>query len=54
LTRDSEDLEPLRHQLIEIPSIIPMVIEQRLHRLICPCCGTSTCDDLSGDVEPSR
>lgn len=31
-----------------------MVIEHRLHRLICPCCGTSTCADLPVDVEPSR
>jgi hypothetical protein len=49
-----EDPEPLRHQVIEIPPITPVVIEHRLHRLLCPCCGTSTCADLSADVEPSR
>jgi hypothetical protein len=49
-----EDPEPLRHQVIEIPPITPLVIEHRLHRLICPCCGTSTCADLPVDVEPSR
>jgi len=41
-----EDLEPLRHQVIEIPPIKPVVIEHRLHRLICPCCSTSTCATL--------
>jgi transposase len=49
-----EDLEPLRHQVIEIPPITPLVIEHRLHRLICPCCGTSTCAELPAEVEPSR
>ena len=49
-----EDPEPLRHQVIEIPPITPLVIEHRLHRLVCPCCGTSTCAELPADVEPSR
>jgi transposase len=49
-----EDPEPLRHQVIEIPPITPLVIEHRLHRLICSCCGTSTCAELPADVEPSR
>jgi len=49
-----EDLEPLRHQVIEIPPIKPVVIEHRLHRLICPCCSTSTCAKLPVDVESSR
>ncbi|MFN9548389.1 MAG: DUF6444 domain-containing protein, partial [Cyanobacteriota bacterium] len=49
-----EDPEPLRHQLIEIPPITPMVIEHRLHRLICPCCSTSTCASLPPEVEASR
>ena len=30
-----------------------MVIEHRLHRLICPCCSTSTCATLPADVEAS-
>ena len=50
----SEDPEPLRHQVIEIPPINPLVIEQRLHRLVCPCCSTSTCAELPAAVEPSR
>jgi transposase len=49
-----DDPEPLRHQLIEIPQITPMVIEHRRHRLVCPCCSTSTCASLPMDVVPSR
>jgi hypothetical protein len=30
-----------------------VVIEHRLHRLICPCCSTSTCATLPADVEAS-
>jgi transposase len=48
-----EDPEPLRHQLIEIPPIAPLVIEHRLHRLVCPCCSTSTCATLPADVDAS-
>ncbi|QPN71316.1 IS66 family transposase [Synechococcus sp. CBW1108] len=49
-----DDLEPLRHQVIEIPPITPLVIEHHLHRLVCPCCSTSTCAPLPVDVELSR
>lgn len=49
-----EDPDPLRHQVIEIPPITPLVIEHRLHRLICPCCSTSTCATLPADVEASH
>ena len=49
-----EDRDPLRHQVIEIPPITPVVIEHRLHRLVCPCCSTSTCATLPLDVEASR
>ena len=48
------DPEPLRHQVIEIPPITPLVIEHRLHRLVCPCCSTSTCATLPVDGEASR
>jgi hypothetical protein len=31
------------------------VIERRLHRLVCPCCcSTSTCAPLPAQVEPTR
>jgi transposase len=49
-----DDPEPLRHQVIEIPPITPVVIEHRLHRLVCPRCSTSTCAERPADVEPSR
>jgi hypothetical protein len=49
-----EDPAPVRHQVIEIPPITPLVIEHRLHRLVCPCCSTSTCALLPADVEASR
>jgi transposase len=48
-----EDPDPLRHQVIEIPPITPLVIEHRLHRLVYPCCSTSTCATLPADVEAS-
>jgi hypothetical protein len=49
-----EDPAPHGHQVIEMPPITPLVIEHRLHRLVCPCCSTSTCAELPTDVEPSR
>ena len=49
-----EDPDPLRHQVIEIPPIRSEVIEHRLHRLVCPCCSTSTCAPLPADVEASH
>jgi transposase len=49
-----EDSDPLRHQVIEIPPITQLLIEHRLHRLICPCCSTSTCASLPADVGVSR
>ena len=51
---EGEDSDPLRHQVIEIPPITPVVIEHRLHRLVCPCCSTSTCAPLPVDVDVSR
>jgi transposase len=40
--------------MIEIPPITPLVIEHRLHRLVCPCCSTNTCATLPVDVEASQ
>ena len=48
-----EDPEPLRHHVIEIPPITPLVIDHRLHRLVCPCCSSSTCAPFPADVEAS-
>jgi hypothetical protein len=48
---NGDDPEPLRHQVIVIPPIPPVVIELRLHRLVYPCCYTNTCAPLPADVE---
>jgi transposase len=44
------DPEPLRHQVWELPEIKPLISEHQLHRLHCPCCGTSTCAPLPDGV----
>jgi transposase len=41
-----DDPEPLVHQVAELPKIEPIVDEYRLHRLICPGCGETTCSVL--------
>src|SRR5579884_835549 len=45
-----DDPEPLRHQVAEVPPIEPTGDEYRLHRLMCPDCGTSTCGTLPPGV----
>lgn len=40
-----EDLEPYRHQIVELPPIEPIVIEHRLHALTCEHCGEVTRSD---------
>jgi transposase len=39
------DVEPLRHQVWELPDIQPLVTEYQRHRLVCDC-GCATCGDL--------
>lgn len=48
-----EDINPYRHQIIEIPPITPIVIEHRLHQLVCQECGTTTRATLPVDVNPT-
>lgn len=48
-----EDANPLRHQIVEIPPIKPIVIEHRLHQLVCDNCGAFTRATLPEDVNPS-
>lgn len=48
-----EDANPYRHQIVEIPPIKPIVVEHRLHQLVCDICGTSTRAALPLDVNPS-
>jgi len=48
------DPQPLRHQVLELPPIKPLVTEYQLHRLVCPHCGTSTCAPLPDGVPTGR
>jgi transposase len=45
------DPSPLRHQVAELPVVVPDVVEYQLHRLSCPCCHTSTCGSLPPGVK---
>jgi transposase len=44
------DPAPLRHQVAELPVVVPDVVEYQLHRLSCPRCHTSTCGTLPVEV----
>jgi len=41
-----DDKDPLRHQVLEIPDIKPVVHEFRQHRVECKGCGETTCGAL--------
>jgi transposase len=41
----------LRHQVAELPVVVPDVVEYQLHRLTCPCCHISTCGTLPPEVK---
>jgi|SRR3984957_4979296 len=45
------DPNPLRHQVAELPVVVPDVVEYQLHRLTCPYCNTSTCGALPLEVK---
>ncbi len=45
-----EDPQPLRHQVLELPKVEPVVLEYQLHRLSCPCCRLTTCAALPQGV----
>ena len=47
------DAFPYRHQVVDIPPIKPIVVEHRLHQLVCEICGASTRALLPEDVNPS-
>ena len=49
-TLDGDDPQPLRHQVAEVPPVLPVVDEFRLHRLKCPRCRTVTCATLPPGV----
>jgi transposase len=44
------DVEPLRHQVWDLPEIKPIVTEYQQHRLTCSCCGVTTCAPLPEGV----
>ncbi len=48
------DAQPLRHQVWELPELLPVVTEHRRHRLTCACCGTVTCGELPPGVSPGQ
>ena len=45
-----DDPQPLRHQVTDIPPIVPTTVEYQRHRLTCSCCGISTCAELPEGV----
>lgn len=45
------DPNPLRYQVAELPVVVPDIVEYQLHRLICPCCHSSTCASLPPEVK---
>ena len=48
-----EDTNPYRHQIGEIPPQSPIVVEHRLHQLVCEQCGSATRATLPDAVSPS-
>jgi transposase len=48
-----DDPSPLRHQVLELPPLRPVVTEYRRHRLRCPACQAVSCAPLPGDVAAS-
>jgi transposase len=47
------DPRPYRHQLVELPEVVPYVEEHRLHRLKCAACGDKTRAKLPAEVSAS-
>lgn len=45
-TLRGQDAQPLRRQVWELPVIEPQITEYRQHRLVCSCCGETTCAPL--------
>ncbi len=48
-----EDAHPYRHQIVEMPPIMPQVEEHRLHQLECQHCGRLTRAELPPEIDPS-
>ena len=41
-TLSGDDPAPYRHQIVELPPMVPIIIEHRLHALCCEHCGETT------------
>ena len=52
-TLHGDDAQPLRHQVWEVPDIVPHVTEYQRHRLTCAC-GVVTCAALPAGVPASQ
>jgi transposase len=50
---EGDDPSAVRHQIIDIPEVVPQVLEYELHRLTCSACGASTRAGLPDGVHPS-
>lgn len=48
-----DDPTPVRHQVVELPEVKPLVDEHRLHQLWCPECGVATRAPLPAAVSAS-
>jgi transposase len=48
-----QDRQPYRHQVVDLPPLVPQVEEHRLHQLGCPKCGTATRAQLPPEVPAS-
>jgi transposase len=48
------DPTPLRHQVVEIPPIKPVVTEYQVHQLVCPCCGANNVGGLPPGIGASH
>ena len=48
-----DDPRPVRHQVVELPAVKPLVDEHRLHQLRCPTCGEETRATLPAEVSAS-
>lgn len=45
--------DPVCHQKWELPEIVPLIFEHRLHRLVCPGCGKAALAELPDGVSGS-
>lgn len=49
-----EDPQPARHQVAELPRVLPEVTEYRRHTLVCVACGQATTAEWPAGMPPGR